>query len=86
MVPRVPKSFSQLKQGLTEAPIFCLSISLSQFFVLETDANIQRLGAILSQYQSYIDSYTRQELNTIAYVIMLANLCQRLSVTIVLQI
>ena len=28
-LPRVPKSYSQLKQRLTEAPIFRLSISLS---------------------------------------------------------
>ena len=57
-LPRVPKSFSQLKQRLTEAPILCLSISFSQFLVLETDASIQRLGAILSQNQTYSDSYT----------------------------
>ena len=48
MIPVCQEGFDQLKKALTEAPILAY-LDYSKPFILETDASLKVLGAVLSQ-------------------------------------
>ena len=60
MDSEVSESFDILKQSLVQAPVLSY-LSFENDFILETDASVQPLGAILLQYQ------TDKQLHLVAY-------------------